>query len=42
MPAPTSKEELALLRQASAKYKLLSANAKEAVTQLNTYVKSTK
>ncbi|MCP5235610.1 MAG: hypothetical protein H6945_07715 [Zoogloeaceae bacterium] len=42
MPAPTSKEELALLRQASAKYKLLIANAREAVTQLNAYVKSTK
>ena len=42
MPAPTSKEELSLLRQASAKYKLLIANAKEAVTQLNAYVKSTK
>lgn len=42
MPAPTSKKELSLLRQASAKYKLLIANAKEAVTQLNAYVKSTK
>lgn len=42
MPAPTSKEELSLLRQASAKYKLLIANAKKAVTQLNAYVKSTK
>lgn len=42
MPAPTSKEELSLLRQASTKYKQLIANAKEAVTQLNTYIKSTK
>ncbi|WP_094697265.1 hypothetical protein [Aeromonas sp. A35_P] len=42
IPAPSSKEELALLRQASAKYKLLIENAREAVTQLNTYIKSAK
>jgi len=42
MPAPTSKEELTLLRQANAKYKLLIEIAREAVTQLNAYIKSTK
>lgn len=42
MSAPTTKEELTLLRQASAAYKVLIANAKEAVAQLNVYVKTTK
>jgi hypothetical protein len=42
MPAPSSKKELSILRQASEKYKLLIANAREAVTQLNAYIKSAK
>jgi hypothetical protein len=42
MPAPSSKDELSLLRKASAKYKVLIANAREAVAQLNAYIKSAK
>lgn len=40
MSAPTSKEELSALRKASTQYKLLISNTKEAITQLNAYVKS--
>lgn len=40
MPAPTTNEALGLLRQASAKYKVLIANTKEAVAQLNIYIKT--
>jgi hypothetical protein len=42
MRTPNSKEELSLLQQASANYKLLIANAREAVMQLNAYIKSAK
>lgn len=42
IPAPASNEELALLVKASEKYKVLIANAKEAVKELNAYVKAKK
>ncbi|MBB1075764.1 hypothetical protein HUU62_15245 [Rhodoferax sp. 4810] len=42
MPAPSTPEELALLQKASAEYKLLIANAREAVSQLNVYIKNSK
>lgn len=40
MPAPKSKDEIMLLQKASAKYKVLIANAKQAIGELNSYVKS--
>ena len=42
MPAPSSEEERELLRQASAKYKILILNAEKAVKALNTYIKHKK
>jgi hypothetical protein len=39
-PAPTSTDEREMLRQASVKYKVLIENAKQAIKELNTYVKS--
>ena len=39
LPAPTSAEEREILRYASHKYKILIANAEEAVKALNAYVK---
>jgi hypothetical protein len=40
MPAPDTEEERKLLLQASAKYKVLIANAEQAVGELNAYVKA--
>lgn len=42
LPAPSSKEERNVLRQASDKYKVLIANAEQAIMELNAYVKSKK
>lgn len=40
MPAPISKEELALLSEANERYKVLVQNAEKALTELNAYVKA--
>lgn len=42
MPAPTSPEELALLSDANERYKLLVKSAREALVELNAYVKMKK
>ena len=42
MPAPTSKEELALLRDANERYKVLVQNAEKTLLELNAYVKAKK
>ena len=42
LPVPSSVEEREVLRQASAKYKVLIANAEQAVKELNEYVKGKK
>mgnify|MGYP003334299013 CR=1 FL=1 len=42
MPAPVRRDELALLREANVRYKALAHQAKQALGELNTYVKAHK